>query len=277
MPDPVLIGGIAQGVGQAINAVSTGIQNKKNREWQERMYQRQFDDNLRLWHLQNEYNSPFEQMKRFQEAGLNPALVYGQSASGASGNAQLGKGASYGNPSTGVPTYGSVLSEAIPTLMAYYDVEKKKAEVDNLKVDNTIKIEDHLLRRSQRKRSEFDLSLESELRQTSLEARKESLRRQRAETDTLLNRDEREAAMNAKSLEEAGERITQIRLNQANTREEKKRIIEGWKLLQKDNTLKRLDIELRDLRINPNDPLIWRILGGILDQYLKDSGKQLKY
>lgn len=34
--------------------------------------------NLELWNLQNEYNSPAAQMKRFQDAGLNPNLIYGQ-------------------------------------------------------------------------------------------------------------------------------------------------------------------------------------------------------
>lgn len=34
--------------------------------------------NLELWNLQNEYNSPAAQMKRFQDAGLNPNLIYSQ-------------------------------------------------------------------------------------------------------------------------------------------------------------------------------------------------------
>lgn len=34
--------------------------------------------NLELWNLQNQYNSPAEQMKRYQDAGLNPNLIYGQ-------------------------------------------------------------------------------------------------------------------------------------------------------------------------------------------------------
>lgn len=34
--------------------------------------------NLQLWNLQNEYNSPAAQMKRYQDAGLNPNLIYGQ-------------------------------------------------------------------------------------------------------------------------------------------------------------------------------------------------------
>lgn len=35
--------------------------------------------NLQLWQLQNEYNTPAAQMKRYQDAGLNPNLIYGQS------------------------------------------------------------------------------------------------------------------------------------------------------------------------------------------------------
>ena len=34
--------------------------------------------NLQLWHLNNEYNSPASQMQRYQDAGLNPNLIYSQ-------------------------------------------------------------------------------------------------------------------------------------------------------------------------------------------------------
>lgn len=34
--------------------------------------------NLELWKLQNEYNSPAAQMQRYQDAGLNPNLIYSQ-------------------------------------------------------------------------------------------------------------------------------------------------------------------------------------------------------
>lgn len=34
--------------------------------------------NLELWNYQNAYNSPAEQMKRYQDAGLNPNLIYQQ-------------------------------------------------------------------------------------------------------------------------------------------------------------------------------------------------------
>lgn len=34
--------------------------------------------NLELWNLNNHYNDPSSQMKRFQDAGLNPYLIYNQ-------------------------------------------------------------------------------------------------------------------------------------------------------------------------------------------------------
>ncbi|QCS36289.1 minor capsid protein [Capybara microvirus Cap1_SP_217] len=46
---------------------------------------KEFAQNLEMWNLQNEYNSPKAQMERLREAGLNPNLVYGSGAS--TGNA----------------------------------------------------------------------------------------------------------------------------------------------------------------------------------------------
>lgn len=45
----------------------------------------QYQKDTEFWKKQNEYNSPKNQMKRFQEAGLNKNLIYGQ---GTPGNAQ---------------------------------------------------------------------------------------------------------------------------------------------------------------------------------------------
>lgn len=51
--------------------------------------------NLDMWNLQNEYNSPQAQMQRFQEAGLNPNLMYSQGTAGNNANA----------PAKNVPDY----------------------------------------------------------------------------------------------------------------------------------------------------------------------------
>lgn len=63
-----------------------GRSNKKTRDFNLEMYRRQRYDNLADWNMQNEYNLPKNQIKRFKEAGLNPNLIYGNGAA-AGGNA----------------------------------------------------------------------------------------------------------------------------------------------------------------------------------------------
>lgn len=67
---------ILTGAGIVGNTASTLITNEYNRRQQER----QNRWNLHLWDLQNQYNSPVEQMKRLEAAGLNPDMMYGGNA-----------------------------------------------------------------------------------------------------------------------------------------------------------------------------------------------------
>lgn len=49
----------------------------------------EFDKNVEMWNMQNDYNSPAAQMERLQAAGLNPNLMYSMGTSGnASGSVQ---------------------------------------------------------------------------------------------------------------------------------------------------------------------------------------------
>ena len=42
--------------------------------------------NLQMWHMQNAYNDPSQQMARLKAAGLNPNLVYGKGATTTAGS-----------------------------------------------------------------------------------------------------------------------------------------------------------------------------------------------
>lgn len=48
-----------------------------NYKYQTRLAEQQNQYNLDMWKMENEYNSPSAQMRRYEEAGLNPALMYG--------------------------------------------------------------------------------------------------------------------------------------------------------------------------------------------------------
>lgn len=65
-----------------INAGSQLWTNKVNRE--ENRKARNW--NLSMWKMENEYNTPANQMARFKEAGLNPNLIYGQGNAGNAGS-----------------------------------------------------------------------------------------------------------------------------------------------------------------------------------------------
>jgi hypothetical protein len=79
--------------------------------------------------MQNAYNDPAQQMSRLKKAGLNPNLVYGQSVSGATG--QAGAVA----PSKAAP-YSMDLGTAANNAMAAYQTS---AQVNNVNMDTAQK------------------------------------------------------------------------------------------------------------------------------------------
>lgn len=98
-----LAGGIAS-LGGALGSIGASANlNKKNRQWQSAQNSKQFMRQLELMQYQNDYNqrvmreefemnadynSPQAQMQRYQDAGLNPNLIYSQ-ANGGDVSAQL--------------------------------------------------------------------------------------------------------------------------------------------------------------------------------------------
>ena len=69
-------------IGSAFSGTFGLLGNYLNYRYQSRLAEQQNKYNLEMWNLQNEYNSPQAQMKRFEEAGLNPMLIYNQGNSG---------------------------------------------------------------------------------------------------------------------------------------------------------------------------------------------------
>lgn len=61
------------GLQNGINAYMNERNNRANMKLAEYKYQK----DLEMWNLQNQFNDPVHQMKRLQEAGLSPHLVYG--------------------------------------------------------------------------------------------------------------------------------------------------------------------------------------------------------
>lgn len=273
IPAAALIAGGANVLGSAINAGSSAYQNAKSRQFAVQMYDRQTQDAIRFWNMQNEYNSPTAQMQRYKDAGLNPNLIYGQRG-GNAGNAAV-------PPKTGeikaarfeTPRYGDLLTGIVPVMSQLYDLETKKAQVDNLKAQNSVLTEEAMLKAAQTKstvtgrdRALFDLEFASQLAPIDAQFRKQSLRKLITETDYIFRKDEREALTNTSNLVEAANRILGMRIGRAKTRQEILNLKTLRSNLNKDGILKDLDIDLAKLGVSSNSPAGVKFLARIFSQ-----------
>lgn len=86
---------------------------------------------VKLWNMQNEYNSPINQVRRLKEAGLNPALMYNNAASGGTASSVAAPQVQYNSPLNGVlDKLGSLLQ--LKQMAA--NVEKTKQETKNAEI-----------------------------------------------------------------------------------------------------------------------------------------------
>lgn len=262
--DPLLLGTVAQAGQNLQDNVFAGVKGLGGILYNEFQYGRQKRDNLAFWRMQNEYNSPVAQMKRLQDAGLNPNLIYGRGA-GAVGEASP--------PKPPEPTRSDMpeFRSGVSPFFAGYDLQMKQAQTDNLRQQNTVLLEEAQLKRAQTmdtlasaRRKTFDYDIESALKETTLEFRRGLLRQQSAEIDVLLDRNEREAALNSSSLREAAQRILNMREQKMTS--------------ELENRLRRLDLELYEqYKIRPGDPYWLRMLAETLERYLSDGGPKLRF
>lgn len=270
-------------IGGAIDAIATGQQNRKSREFAREMYQRQWHDSVLFWNMQNDYNSPQAQMQRFQEAGLNPNLIYGQ---GNAGNAGGIPTPDVQMPQFRTPEWGRGLQNAgLTYLNSILDTEIKQAQVDNLKAQNNVIQQDAIYRALQgeaaiagtertrvgTERDMFNLDFERSLSEVSADARREEVRQRRISTDLMINRDAREAVMNVSNVKEAAERMHSMRVQRAKTRAEEAQVRQATRNLVQDGVIKDIEIGLRRNNINPNDPMWARIVAKMLGDYF-DTG-----
>lgn len=139
MDDESLGGVIAGAAALGASAINAGSQERTNR-WQMKLAQYAYDQERQMIQEQNEYNSPLNQLKRYQEAGLNPNLIYGEGKASAGNQSSI---AQYKSPSLNAPqvsTFG--VSEAIAAMLNLkqmeLNTEKTAAEVEAMRYRNQL-------------------------------------------------------------------------------------------------------------------------------------------
>lgn len=72
-------GAIASAIGSIGNFFTGGASARKQYQYQSKLMDKQNQQQIDFWNMNNEYNTPFNQRARLEQAGLNPDLMYGGS------------------------------------------------------------------------------------------------------------------------------------------------------------------------------------------------------
>lgn len=278
MPIPIipLIGAGASILGNVLTGASNARQNRLQREYNDQMYARQRQDALSDWTMQNDYNSPQSQMQRLRDAKLNPNLVYGKGADNTSGVVRSTPAESWRPEATKYDFSGVQTG-----LQSMYDIKLKEAQTDNLKTQNTVMIQDALLKAAQTAStaasqasteqgtvtSKFNLKLAEDLRNNTIEAAEANLRKINVDTGINLESNERANVTTAQSLQKGAEEILSLRLARAKTSVEISQIKEQINSIRQDVRIKQLDIDLKKYGVQPGDALWQRALARILSKF----------
>jgi len=184
-----ILGGIVAGVGSLLGGLGSSAMNDKavqdtnktnmeiakyQAQWQQQENEKAYQRSLKMWNLQNEYNSPTQQMARIRAAGLNPNLVYGN---GVTGNS-AGSTPQYEPAKFNAPTMQAYrgwnlgISDATSQYLAYRTV---KAQVDNMEAQNSLIRQQTATEATKQAnvaastaRSEFDLDMAKHLKDVSI-------------------------------------------------------------------------------------------------------------
>lgn len=150
-------------LGTASNLIQGGLDQlwsslnaKRNWKYQQKAMAKQFDYNiqaadhtfdnqLKAWNLENEYNSPSAQMQRYKDAGLNPLLIYGNQQSGASLNVGQTSGSSLPSVNTSAGNTSDILSgiDAIQKII----MNNKQANLIQAQIDRLNKVSEEIEKR----------------------------------------------------------------------------------------------------------------------------------
>lgn len=118
---PAVGAALVSGGFSALNGILGNIFAKKAN-------QTQFDQTVKLWNMNNEYNKPINQIARLKEAGLNPNLMYNNSSSA------VGNSTAPAAPSA--PNYQSPLNRVAEELGTITQLKLQQKELEGKKLDN---------------------------------------------------------------------------------------------------------------------------------------------
>lgn len=232
---------IAAGItlaGSAAQSASQGKMNRKSRRFHEKM-----------WNKTNEYNSPLEQRKRLEKAGLNPNLVYGGSSGATAGTASQP-----GTPEFEPGSYqamGQAGAQYIQSQNIKSATEQNEAQTERIKQETVNAGLESVERSIKNSSAALSYKQKAELYQTTVDLQKERLRNLGIDSDFKQAKNVREERV-------VNETIPKLRQELSNLKKQ-------GKILEQEEVIKKLDAQLyRDYNIRPDDPFYSKIMARIL-------------
>lgn len=236
-------GGLVSGGFGAIGSIFSNKaqekENQRNRDFTEYMYDKQYDNNIKMWNMQTKYDLPSAQKQRLIDAGLNPDLMYSGKGVSPSPNLQA---AVAGSASSGsLPGYGGIaeafnqgrlLDAQIRNIDA--DTKKKESETVGQGYQNDILKTDASFEAALKSGEVNVLGVQVDLGNSNIEINKETIPKIRQE---VINLQKSVEVMN-QNITESAQRVANMKLDEVS------------KLL--DNLLKEqsMDYQLRILAAN---------------------------
>lgn len=292
--DPITGGALASGASQIVSSLlgnaSRARQNRKSRTFARGMYEKQYQDNIEFWRMQNSYNDPSQQRKRLEKAGLNPALMYGQNAGGASGNAGSIASPKVVNPEFNPADWSGVGAGITSTINSMYDLRVKRNTANNLARQNDLLQEQKQLVAAQTfktltegKTGALNYKLQDKLFGINLQAAEEALRKLTVEADSVRDANMRQETLfptvNAAAIED----LAIKRINKVFSGVQVQKARAELKNILKDGKIKDFEIMLNDMGLTRGSGTYVRLIGIWLDDvvnkikyHMKNADSKLK-
>lgn len=258
-----MLGNASAASGMIGNPLFAHLTNVKNRKFAREQYKTQRQDALSDWAMTNEYNSPRAQMQRFQEAGLNPNLIYGQMQTASDPRSSSFSGGQASAPRQDQESLfaghrmrqSSAQTDLLAKQMSLMD-----AEIENKKAQTIATIASSGLTETQKQSMLFDLGLKKELRDVSVETKQWELTDLKTRQNSIQGEIMRAWQLHPGRLKEQALEILQKEKQRAKTTSEISHIEAMISRLNQEININKLSEVEASKNINPKDPAIIRWL-----------------
>lgn len=270
--DPASLGAVTSAAssafGNMMNTMNQNATNFANQAFSNRMYDKQRADALADRDFANHYNSPAEQMKRLKAAGLNVNLAYGSLADAKAENTRSSSPGPTPNqaPQVDFSGIGNAISQFVGITKTMAETDRIREMIDLYKTQQVSNMNNAFKAKADTEAIYQNIKFKDQINPLHLEAMKANITNTDVRSFYMLREDARKELMNSANLTIAFQKVKNMIADQAKTEAQKDEIRKKIDLMTKDGTLKDLDINLKNLGIQPGDELWQRALAQLLDK-----------